>query len=55
MDDVIIAIERNNTWELFDLPKGKNIGDVKWVYKTKLKENDEIYKYKAHLVAKGYK
>jgi len=47
MDDEIDAIERNSTWELSDLPKGhKTIGD-KWVYKTKLKENGEIDKYKA--------
>lgn len=31
----------------------KKIG-VKWVYKTKLKENEEVYKFKACLVAKGY-
>ena len=31
----------------------KKIG-VKWVFKTKLNENDEVDKYKARLVAKGY-
>uniref|UniRef100_A0A803PAK3 CCHC-type domain-containing protein n=1 Tax=Cannabis sativa TaxID=3483 RepID=A0A803PAK3_CANSA len=42
MDAEIAAIERNNTWELMELPKGqKNIG-VKWVYKTKLKENEVV-------------
>jgi len=55
MDEKIAAIERNNTWELTDLPKGKKIIGVKWVYKTKLKENSEVDKYKARLVAKGYK
>jgi len=54
MDMEIKAIERNNTWELTDLPKGaKKIG-VKWVYKTKLKENGEVDKLKSRLVAKGY-
>ena len=53
--DPIATIERNNAWELTDLPEGhKSIG-VKWLYKTKLKENGEVDKYKARLVAKGYK
>ena len=55
MDDEIDAIERNGTWELSDLPKGQKTIGVKWVYKTKLKEDGEIDKYKARLVAKGYK
>ena len=42
MDREIQAIEKNNTWELTDFPTGaKKIG-VKWVYKTKLKENGEV-------------
>ncbi|GLU09096.1 hypothetical protein SLE2022_259720 [Rubroshorea leprosula] len=55
MDEEIAAIERNNSWELTELPKGKKTIGVKWVYKTKLKENGEVDKYKARLVAKGYK
>ena len=54
MDMEIQAIERNNTWELTDLPKGVKKIRVKWVYKTKLKENGEVDKLKARLVAKGY-
>lgn len=54
MDREIQAVEKNNTWELTYLPIGaKKIG-VKWVYKTKLKENGEVDKLKACLVAKGY-
>ncbi|RDY10868.1 hypothetical protein CR513_04541, partial [Mucuna pruriens] len=55
MDEEIAAIERNNTWELTDLPKGHKTIGVKWVCKTKLKENGDVDKCKAHLVAKGYK
>ena len=55
MDAEITAIERNDTWELCDLPKGHKTIGVKWVYKTKLKENGEVDKHKACLVAKGYK
>lgn len=54
MDQEIDAIERNNTWELTNLPsEAKKIG-VKWIYKTKLNEKGEVEKYKARLVAKGY-
>jgi len=55
MNDEIDAIERNDTWELCDLPKEHKTIGVKWVFKTKLKENGEVDKYKARLVAKGYK
>ncbi|XP_073121134.1 uncharacterized mitochondrial protein AtMg00820-like [Henckelia pumila] len=55
MDAEIAAIEKNNTWELTDLPKGQKTIGVKWVYKKKLKENGEVDKFKARLVAKGYK
>jgi len=54
MDIEIQAIEKNNTWELIDLPKDTKKIRVKWVYKTKLKENGEVDKLKARLVAKGY-
>jgi len=50
----IKAIEKNNTWELVDLPKGILPIDVKWIFKTKLNESGQIKKYKARLVAKGY-
>ena len=55
MDDDIDAIERNNTYGFTNLPKGHKTIGIKWVYKTKLKENCEIDMYKARLVAKGYK
>ena len=55
MVEEIATIERNNTWELINLPKGHKTIGVKWVYKTKLKKNGDVDKYKARLVAKGYK
>lgn len=54
MNEELAAIERNNTWKLTELPKGQKTIDVKWIFKTKLKENGEVDKYKARLVAKGY-
>ncbi|GKV32414.1 hypothetical protein SLEP1_g41025 [Rubroshorea leprosula] len=41
MVEEIGSIERNQTWELTDLLKGHKTISVKWIYKTKLKENGE--------------
>eukprot|EP00253_Pinus_taeda_P011559 PITA_11559 len=55
MDDEINAIERNKTWDLVELPKGKEVIGVKWVYKTKSNDEGKIERHKARLVVKGYK
>ena len=39
MNQEIATIEKNETWELVDLPRGKTKISVKWVYKTMLNEN----------------
>ncbi|KAL0358315.1 UNVERIFIED_CONTAM: putative mitochondrial protein [Sesamum angustifolium] len=54
MDEEIKMIEKNNTWELADRPKDKEVIGVKWIYKTKLNADGSIQKHKARLVAKGY-
>lgn len=54
MDAEIEAIEKNDTWELTDLPAEEKTIGVKWIFKTKLNEKGEVDKYKARLVAKGY-
>lgn len=54
MDEEIDAIERNNTWELVNLPKGKKTIGVKWIYKTKVNAEGEIEKYKERLVVHGF-
>jgi len=43
------SIEKNKVWELTNLSI-----EVKWIFKTKFKENGEINKFKARLVAKRY-
>ena len=55
MDEKIAAIERNNTWELSELPQGAWTIGVKWVFKKKMNAQGEIKRYKARLVAKGYR
>ncbi|KAK4410977.1 Retrovirus-related Pol polyprotein from transposon RE2 [Sesamum angolense] len=54
MEEEIKMIEKNNTWELADRPKDKEVIGVKWIYKMKLNADGSIQKHKARLVAKGY-
>jgi len=49
MNEEIKAIERNNTWELTDLPKRTRPIGVKWVYKKKTNVEGEVQRYKARL------
>lgn len=48
------ALEKNNTWELVNLPSGKKPVGCRWVYSIKYNAAGEIERYKARLVAKGY-
>ena len=45
----------NRTWKLVDLPPGCKTIDCKWVLRKKLKLDGSIDKFKAKLVAKGFK
>ena len=48
------ALQKNNTWELCQLPIGKKKVGCKWVFTVKLKADGSIDRYKARLVAKEY-
>ena len=54
MQHELSALQKNNTWVLVDLPKGKKAISCKWVYKLKLKSDCSIERYKARLVARGF-
>lgn len=54
MGQEIQSIEKNDTWELCDLPDGAKTIGVEWIFKTKLNENGDIDNCKARLVAKEY-
>jgi hypothetical protein len=55
MDVEYMALMKNKTWHLVPPEQGRNIIDCKWVYKVKRKADGSIDRYKAHLVAKGFK
>jgi hypothetical protein len=48
------ALEKNDTWEVTNLPQGKKPVGCKWVFNLKYKADGTIERYKARLVAKGY-
>lgn len=54
MEEELSAIQKNQTWDLVDLPEGKNVIGLKWVFKTKYHADGSIQKHKARLVVKGY-
>ena len=54
MKEEMIALGKNGTWDLVELPKGRKIVGCKWVFKLKQGVNDTEDRYKARLVAKGF-
>ena len=51
MDSII----QNGTWILTDLPPGCEALNSKWIFKTKMKVDGSIDKYKARLVIQGFR
>ncbi len=54
MDEEMVALDANATWELVALPRDKKAIGCKWVYKVKHNAYGYVSKYKIRLVAKGY-
>jgi len=54
MEEEMLMIQKNKTWELVDRPEDRKMIGVKWVFRTKLNADCSINKYKARLVVKGY-
>eukprot|EP00253_Pinus_taeda_P023952 PITA_23952 len=54
MKDEMMALGKNCTWDLVQLPKRRKIVGCKWVFKLKRGVNDTEDRYKAWLVAKGF-
>ncbi|RVW52356.1 Retrovirus-related Pol polyprotein from transposon RE2 [Vitis vinifera] len=48
------ALEKNGTWEITDLPRGKKPVGCKWIFTVKYKADGNVDRYKARLVAKGF-
>ena len=58
MDNEMDAHKKNTTWILFrhsEVPPHKTIMPSKWIYKLKLATDGHIARYKARVVAKGFR
>lgn len=48
------ALNKNETWEIVNLPHDKRQVGCKWVFTIKCKADGSVERYKARLVAKGF-
>jgi hypothetical protein len=55
MDEEFTALMKNKTWHLVPGHQASNVIDYKWVYKVKHKADGYVDRYKARMVAKGFK
>ena len=55
MQSEMDLLHKNSTWELVHLPAGKRILPCKWIYKLKVTDSASKPRYKAKLVAKGFR
>ena len=51
----VTALQDNDTWELVRSPRDRDVIPGKWVYKVILKPSDQVDRYKARYLAKGFK
>jgi len=54
MDEEMVSLKKNDTWDLVPFPNGwKPIG-CKWVFKKMISLDGSVENHKTKLVAKGY-
>ncbi|GKD31283.1 retrovirus-related pol polyprotein from transposon TNT 1-94, partial [Tanacetum coccineum] len=54
MQEELHQFDRSDVWELVDRPLCKNVINMKWLWKNKHDEENDVIRNKARLVAKGY-
>ena len=48
------ALDKNEAWDIVELPTGRKFVGSKWFFKKKFNAQGKVEKYKAWLVEKGY-
>ena len=48
------ALVNNHTWDVVELPPGRDAIGTKWIFKTKVNAAGEVVRYKARLVVQGF-
>ena len=54
MQEEMESLQKNGTYKLVELPKGKRPLKCKWVFKLKKDGDGKLVRYKARLVVKGF-
>jgi len=54
MNEEYKSMQDNQVWDLVLLPEGKKPIGCKWIFKTKRDSKDNVERYKARLIAKGF-
>ena len=54
IDEELNSLAANGTWELVELPKGRQPITSKWVFKVKYTPSGLVNRFKARLVARGF-
>ncbi|CAN1328581.1 Retrovirus-related Pol polyprotein from transposon TNT 1-94, partial [Linum perenne] len=55
MQDELLALHENTTWSLVPRPSSASVIGSKWVYTAKFNPDGTLERYKARLVAQGFK
>ena len=55
MKEELAVIKERKVWHHVTLPENANILGCRWIFTVKRNEKDEIVRFKARLVAQGYK
>lgn len=54
MQEEFKNLDKNDTWEIVEKPKDRNVLNCRWVYKKKIGLDGNVCRYRSRLVAKGY-